>query len=228
MTRGSVPRSATRLCAALLTCAVIGGCVALAPPPADPAAAEARFAEAEQAIRSGDRELATTLLHAAEAADPTNPRTYLRLGLLLELAADPAGADAAYRRGLARTTDTPERHELAYRGALVAAFKLADRERPREVLKTLPEDDPRRDDLAAVVALGDGDGRAALALLNQARKHPLTAEQGAQLNYHAALAYLLLGESELSLTALYNAVNLADRHPIVREIEQLREQIKSR
>lgn len=225
MLRGTVPNTTARLFVVLLVVILMGGCTLMRTPPTDPAVADDRFFEAEQAIRTGDLQGADGLLQAAEEADPLNPRTYLRLGNLLELAMDPPRAAAAYRRGIAHAQGTSELAELAYRCGLLAALKLDDRKLARELLSSLPQNDPRREDLAAALAIAEGDGRTALAHLNQARNHPVTAEQGALLSYHAARAYQLLGDIDHARTALYSAVNLAGRTAIVKDIEQLRNQL---
>jgi predicted negative regulator of RcsB-dependent stress response len=68
-----------------------------------------------------------------------------------------------------------------------------------------------------------GDGRKALAELNDARTLPLSQELSSIILYHAARAYYLTGEVDRALQILYEAINRAGYTPISRDIGEFRD-----
>lgn len=108
-------------------------------------------ARGEAALARGELEEATAIFREAVAAEPTDPRAQLDLGLALELANDYEGAEAAYRQAI--TIDPDFAEALNNLGLL-----LRDRERASEAVPLL------RRAVSIEAAMADGWMNLALAL----------------------------------------------------------------
>lgn len=153
-------------------------------------------ARGEAALARGELEEATAIFREAVAADATDPRAQLDLGLALELANDYAGAEAAYREAIAIDADFAE--ALNNLGLL-----LRDRERGSEavpLLRRAVEIEPGMADAWMNLALAleeSGDDRGAEEAYRQtvriAPNDPMV---------RANLGLLLLRNGEESAAAL--------------------------
>jgi tetratricopeptide (TPR) repeat protein len=161
---------------------------------------------------------------AARLLVPADPALDFRLGMVQEHLGNYGVAADFYRTALKEKNLPDElRHELTYRLALLAAFRLQGGEQVPALLSTLPPTSAYAADLQAVLALLAGDGRKALAALNTARSLPLTQEMSSIILYHAARAYYLTGEVDRALRSLFDAINLAGYAPVTKDISEFRE-----
>lgn len=195
------------------------------------AAKEERLAQLQQRLAAGDAAwqgrnyvVARRAYGAAHLLAPTDAPLALRLGTVHEHLGSYAEAADLYRAAL-QGKDFPAalRHDLTYRLALLEAFRLHGEAQVPTLLTTLPPTSPYAADLKAVLALLAGDGRKALAALNEARTLPLSQELSSIILYHAARAYYLTGDVDRALQSLFEAINLAGYAPISRDISEFRE-----
>lgn len=196
-----------------------------------PEARRERRAQLQQHMTTGDAAWqardyagARSAYDAARLLAPADAALAFRLGMVHEHLGSYAEAAAVYRTALQRKILPVElQHELTYRLALLEAFRLNRAEQVRALLATLPSTSPYAADLQAVLALLAGDGRQALAALNEARSLPLSQELSSIILYHAARAYYLIGEFDRALQSLYEAINRAGYAPISRDISEFRD-----
>lgn len=196
-----------------------------------PQAKRERLAQLQQHVAAGEaawqvRDYATAreAYGAAHLLAPADAPLAFRLGTIHEHLGSYAEAADLYRAAL-QGKDLPAglQHDLTYRLALLEAFRLHGEAQVPALLATLPPTSPYAADLRAVQALLAGDGRKALAALNQARTLPLSQELSSIILYHAARAYYLTGEIDRALQSLYEAINRAGYAPVSRDIGEFRD-----
>lgn len=195
------------------------------------AAKQERLAQLQQHVAAGeaawqqrDYAAARDAYRAAFLLSPVDAPLAFRLGYIHEHLGNYAEAAEVYRAGLQVASLPAElQHDLTYRLALLEAFRLHGEEQLPRLLATLPPTSAYAADLQAVQALLAGDGRKALAALNQARTLPLPQELSSTILYHAARAYYLTGEVDRALQNLYEAINRAEYAPISKDIAEFRE-----
>lgn len=182
------------------------------------------LAAGEAAWQGRDYASARDAYGAAHLLAPADAALAFRLGVIHEHLGNYAEAADLYRTALQGKKLPDElRHEMTYRLALLEAFRLDGAAQLPALLVTLPPASPYAADLQAVLALLAGDGRKALAALNEARTLPLSQELSSIILYHAARAYYLTGEDDRALQSLFEAINRAGYAPISRDISEFRE-----
>lgn len=181
-------------------------------------------ASGEAAWRVRDFPAARNAYSAAHLLAPEDAVLTLRLGLIHEHLGTYAEAADFYRAAL-KERDIPAalQHELTYRLALLEAFRLDGGGEIPTLISTLPPTSPYAADLQAVQALLAGDGRKALAALNQARTLPLSKEMSSIILYHAARAYHLTGDVDRAIQSLFAAINSAGYAPVSKDISEFRD-----
>jgi tetratricopeptide (TPR) repeat protein len=189
------------------------------PAKSSPEQARGFQAEGENLFDQSQIPAALVAMRKAADADPTDVQIASRLGELHEFVDEPEMALNIYRKVLGRTGLPSALHEeLTYRSALICMLKLNQREAAATLYALLPPG-PRRTDLQAVMLLADGNPRSALTLLNTVREQPLEQTVAARVALHAARAYIALGSADEALALLYQAINLAGRSAVTRDIE---------
>lgn len=182
------------------------------------------LAAGEAAWQGRDYETARSAYDAARLLAPADAPLAFRLGMVNEHLGNFAAAGDLYRAALqGKKLPAELQHELTYRLALLEAFRLHGAAQVPALLATLPPTSPYAADLQAVLALLAGDGRKALAALNEARTLPLSQELSSIILYHAARAYYLSGDVDRAMQNLYEAVNRAGYAPISRDISEFRD-----
>lgn len=180
----------------------------------------------ETAWQARDYTAARTAYRQAQLLAPGDGRLAFRLGYIEEVLGNYSDAADIYRAALKSDGLPAElQYDLTYRLALLEAFRLHGEAQLPRLLATLPPVSAYAADLQAVVALLAGDGRKALAALNEARTFPLPQELSSIVLYHAARAYHLAGENDRALQSLYDAINRAGYSPISKDIAEFREQL---
>lgn len=182
----------------------------------------------EVAWQGHDYTAARSALAQARLVAAADGQMAFQLGYLHEKLGNYADAASVYRDALqVKTVSVELQHDLTYRLALLEAFRLHGEALVPGLLATLPPDSAYAADLHAVLALLAGDGRKALAALNQARNLPLTQELSSIILYHAAKAYSLTGEVDRAMQNLYEAINRAGSSPISKDIAEFRDYLRS-
>jgi len=182
------------------------------------------LAAGEAAWQGRDYASARDAYGAAHLLAPPDAPLALRLGIIHEHLGSYAEAADLYRAGLkGKKLPAGLRDDLTYRLALLEAFRLHGEAQLPALLATLPPASPYAADLQAVLALLAGDGRKALAALNEARTLPLSQELSSIILYHAARAYYLTGDAGRALQSLYEAINRAGYAPISKDIGEFRD-----
>lgn len=196
---------------------LLSGCAGMTP---DSRTAEEHRQRAEELVFAKDYSGAADELDLALRQEPGVGSLYLRLGELLEVLGETEDARGIYEKGMRTIAKDTSRHrEIAYRLALLYASKLNRPEQARELLAEFPEGSVVRFDLEAAIAIGEGDGRKALSLLNQALRQEVVKTMAARILFHAAQAYDLLGDQEKTSKSLYQAINAANELGLVKDIE---------
>ena len=194
-------------------------------------AKEERLVQLQQHVAAGEAAWQAHDYGAARSAyvqarflSPADASLAFRLGYVDEKLGNYADAASVYRDALKVAGIPVElQHDLTYRLALLEAFRLHGEAQVPRLLATLPPTSAYAADLQAVLALLAGDGRKALAALNQARILPLSQELSSIILYHAARAYHLTGEVDRALQNLYEAINRAEYAPISKDIAEFKE-----
>jgi len=101
-------------------------------------------------------------------------------------------------------------------------FKLDEAE---ELLQRMPGTSIERYDVAAFLYYQASQYEESLKLLNKALERVRSADQKALLLYHAALVYLKLEDEKNTFGSLYYAINNAEHLGLIRDIEQLWQEI---
>lgn len=223
---GSIWRYAPHGVAPLLLALLLPSCL-MSPAP-DPERATILQSQAEERFATRDFVAAAATMSEAVTADPTNLERALRLGEFHEFLDQPDQAFAVYAKTATGQPAAPLRDEAAYRAALLLMLQLGRSAEARPLLDRLPADTPRRKDGEAVLVMVNGDPRLALTLFNQLSQQPLEQFVGARVAYHAALAFGHLNAIPQAYGALFQAINLAERSIIARDVERYRDQLKAR
>lgn len=211
-------RQTATLC---LLCCLLAGCSATFPS-VDPVAAKEHRNRAEELIYRKDYPGASSELAQAIRRSPQDGYLYLRHAEIQEVLGKNREARATYAKGRrALAEDAPHHPELTYRQALLVAAKLNDPQQALSLRDELAEGSIRRLDVEATIAVGEGHGRQALLLLNEALRQQPTTDTAARILYHAARAYQLLGDQKNANGALYQAINLTKDLALTKDIEGL-------
>jgi tetratricopeptide (TPR) repeat protein len=183
-------------------------------------------ARAEQLIKQKAYSSAARQYQIAIVKAPTVGQYYLRRAEVLERIDEDREAHQTYERALETVPeDDPDYVEIMYRLALVDAnhlFKLDDAE---ELLQRLPEKSIEKIDLAAFLYYQASQFDLSISLLNKALERVRSADQKALLLYHAALVYVKLEDQKNIFGSLFFAINNAEHLGLIRDIEQLWEEI---
>ncbi len=212
----------------LISCTLalfLGGC-AMLPAKDDPRPIEAVISRAEQLVKSKAYAAAAKQYAIVITKDPTVGQYYLRRAEILERIDEDKEAHRTYERAMKMITEEdPDHLQVMHRLALVDAnhlFKLDDAE---ELLMRMPAKSIERLDLSAFLYYQSSQPDQAIALLNKALEKVRSADQKALLLYHAALVYVKLEDQKNTFGSLYYAINNAEHLGLIRDIEQLWQEI---
>ena len=158
--------------------------------------------------------------------DPLVGRYYLRRAELLERIDEDKDAHRTYEKALKIVPeDDPDQLQIMHRLALVDANHLYKLDEAEELLQRMPPRSVEKIDLAAFLYYQASQYDLAISLLNKALEKTRNADQKALLLYHAALIYVALGDQKNTFGSLYYAINNAEHLGLIRDIEQLWEEI---
>jgi tetratricopeptide (TPR) repeat protein len=197
----------------------LGGC-AHRNPQADPISAAEHQGRAEALIRGRNYPGAAEELTLALRQNPRSAELRLRRGELLEALGDYREARDNYQEGLKfLEAESPLYPEMTYRLAFLLLDKLDKPKRARVLASSLGKAAAERADLQAVMALREGAPREALALLTPALLDAPSRPMIPRILFHAAQAYNLLGEEDLTRSTLFQAINHSENLSLTRDIE---------
>lgn len=192
----------------------------------DPRQVEDVVSRAEQLVKSKAYAAAAHQYAIAILKDPVVGRYHLRRAELLERIDEDKEAHRTYERAMKMVPeDDPDHLQIMHRLALIDAnhlFKLDDAE---ELLQRMPKRSIEKLDLAAFLYYQASQYDMAISLLNKALERVRSADQKALLLYHAALIYVRLEDQKNTFGSLYYAINNAEHLGLIRDIEQLWQEI---
>ncbi len=204
---------------------LLGGCAAVSVKE-DNRPVEAVVDRAEQMIKAKAYAAAAEQYAIAIDKEPTAGKYYLRRAELLERIDEDKEAHKTYERGLKMVPeDDPDQVQLMHRLALVDANHLFKLDEAEALLKRLPKRSIEKLDLAAFLYYQSSQFDESITLLNKALERVRDADQKALLLYHAALIYVKLDDQKNTFGSLYFAINNAEHLGLIRDIEQLWQEI---
>lgn len=209
----------------LLTALVIAGCAGMVRKD-DPRPAADIVNHAEQLVKSKAYAAAAAQYAIVIDKEPAVGKHYLRRAELLERIDADKDAYQTYQQAMKRVPEEdPDHLGLMHRLALIDANHLFKIEEAEDILKRMPEKSVEKLDLAAFLYYQASQYDQAIRLLNKALERVRNADQKALLLYHAALVYVKLGDEKNTFGSLYYSINNAEHLGLIRDIEQLWQQI---
>ena len=154
--------------------------------------------------------------------EPTVGKHYLRRTELLERIDQDEDAYKVYQQAMELVPDDdPQKVSIIHRLALINANHLFKIEEAEDLMNKLPDKSLEKYDTAAFLYYQSSQYDMAIKLLNKALERVRTADMKALLLYHAALIYVKLEDQKNLFGALYYSINNADHLGLIRDIEQL-------
>lgn len=192
----------------------------------DPRPVEAVVDRAEQLVRNKAYAAAAQQYAIIVAKAPAVGRYYLRRAELLERIDEDEEARRTYELAMKMVPeDDPDHLQIMHRLALVDANHLYNLDEAEELLQRMPENSIERLDLAAFLYYQASQFDQSIILLNRALEKVRSPDQKALLLYHAALVYVKLKDQKNTFGSLYYAINNAEHLGLIRDIEQLWQEI---
>jgi tetratricopeptide (TPR) repeat protein len=184
------------------------------------------ISRAEQLVQSKAYAAAAQQYAIVILKDPVVGRYYLRRAEILERIDEDKEAHRTYERALDMVPeDDPDFIQIMHRLALVDANHLYKLDEAEELLERLPKRSVEKLDLTAFLYYQASQYDTAISLLNKALEKVKTADQKALLLYHAALIYVKLQDQKNTFGSLYYAISNAEHLGLIRDIEQLWQEI---
>jgi tetratricopeptide (TPR) repeat protein len=212
----------------LLGCTLVlllGGCAGT-PGKNDPRPVGEVVNRAEQLIQGKAYAAAAYQYTIVIAKDPTVGRYYLRRAEVLERIDEDKDAYRTYEQAMKMVSeDDPDHLEIMHRLALIDANHLYKLDEAEELLQRMPGTSIERYDTAAFLYYQASQYDESIELLNTALERVRSADQKALLLYHAALVYLKLEDEKNTFGSLYYSINNAEHLGLIRDIEQLWQEI---
>jgi len=209
---------------ALLLC--IGGCANVLPAKEDPRPVEDIIDRAEQLIRTKAYAAAAKQYAVVLIKEPKIGRYYLRHAEILERIDEDKEAYRTYERAMEMVAEEdPDHLQLMHRLALINANHLYKLDEAEDLLLRMPGTSIERYDVAAFLFYQASQYDESIKLLNKALERVTSPDQKALLLYHAALVYLKLEDEKNTFGSLYYAINNAEHLGLIRDIEQLWQEI---
>lgn len=203
----------------------LGGCAGRATKD-DPRPVEDVVSQAEQLVKGKAYAAAAAQYAVVIAKEPAIGRYYLRRAELLERIDEDKEAHHTYEQAMKRVAeDDPDHLQLMHRLALIDANHLFKLDEAEALLQRMPGTSVERYDLAAFLYYQASQYTESLKLLNQALERVNSTDKKALLLYHAALVYVKLRDQKNTFRSLYYAINNATHLGLVRDIEQLWQEI---
>jgi tetratricopeptide (TPR) repeat protein len=187
----------------------LGGCTGVSIKN-DPRPIDDVISRAEQLVQSKAYAAAAHQYAIVILKDPVVGRYYLRRAEILERIVP---------------EDDPDYIQIMHRLALIDANHLYKLDEAEELLERLPKWSVEKLDLTAFLYYQANQYDTAISLLNKALEKVKTADQKALLLYHAALIYVKLQDQKNTFGSLYYAISNAEHLGLIRDIEQLWQEI---
>lgn len=175
---------------------------------------------AAQAIDEKRYQDATQALQQAADSDPGHA-DYLLLGNLQEALEQYRPAQKTYQRGLTHTSNDNLQQRLYFHWATLEALELDRPERARDLANKLPAGSDGRLNLEILQAIQKNHYDAALRLAQQISSRSDDKEMIGWAHYHAARAWVAVGNNGKAFEALFHAINHARDHGLVARITRL-------
>ncbi len=154
--------------------------------------------------------------------EPTVGKHYLRRTEIMERIDQDEEAYEVYQQAMKMVpADDPHKVSIIHRLALINANHLFKIEEAEDLMQMLPEKSIEKYDTSAFLYYQASQYELAIKLLNKALERVRTADMKALLLYHAALIYAKLKDQKNLFGALYYSINNAQHLGLIRDIEQL-------
>ena len=203
----------------------LGGCAGVSVKD-DPRPIEDVINRAEQLIQGKAYSAAAKQYAVVIAKDPAIGRHYLRRAEILERIDEDKEAYRTYQQAMEMVAEEdPDHLQIMHRLALINANHLFKLDEAEELLQRMPGTSVERYDLAAFLYYQASQYEESITLLNKALERVRSADLKALLLYHAALVYLKLDDQKNTYGSLYYAINNAEHLGLIRDIEQLWQEI---
>lgn len=187
---------------------------------------EAVVQQAEELIKAKAYAAAAKEYAIAIRKSPTTGKYYLRRAEALERIDEDNEAQRTYKRALKSIAEEdPDHLQVMHRLALINANHLFQIDDAEELMQKMPEKSIEKYDTSAFLYYQAHQYDRAINLLNKALERVRTADMKALLLYHAALIYVKLQDQKNTFGSLYFAINNAEHLGLIRDIEQLWEEI---
>lgn len=208
----------------LLTCAILlaCGCSSRYVAKDDQRNVKDVIASAERLVKSkayakAAREYAIVILK-----EPNVGKHYLRRTEILERIDEDEEAYEVYQEAMENVPeDDPDRISIIHGLALINANHLFKIEEAEDLMQMLPDKSIEKYDTSAFLYYQSAQYELSLRLLNKALERVRSADMKALLLYHAALIYTKLKDQKNLFGALYYSINNAEHLGLIRDIEQL-------
>jgi len=210
---------------ALVLC--LGGCASVSiSGKDDPRPVGDIISRAEQLVHNKAYAAAAEQYAAVLVKEPAVGHHYLRRAEILERIDEDKEAYRTYEQAMKMVAeDDPDHLQIMHRLALIDANHLYKLDEAEGLLLRMPGKSVERYDVAAFLLYQASQYEESLKLLNKALERVRSADQKALLLYHAALVYLKLEDEKNTFGSLYYAINNAEHLGLIRDIEQLWQEI---
>lgn len=213
----------------LLICTITllsGGCSGGAQVKNDNRSVDEVIINAEQLVNARAYAAAAKEYAIVLLKEPTVGQYYLRRTELLERIDQDEEAYQVYQKAMKKVSeDDPYHLKLMHRLALINANHLFKIEEAEDLLQRMPELSIEQLDTSAFLYYQASQFDLSIKLLNKALERVRTADMKALLLYHAALVYVKLEDQKNLYGSLYYSINNAEHLGLIRDIEQLWEEL---
>lgn len=204
---------------------LLAGCAIPGNSPHDGLSAEEYRQQAYHSIHEKRYAGGAKLLQKAIDREPRS-EDYLLLGDLREVLEQYRAARSAYKKGLATKPGAKLHQALVFHWATLEALEFNNPTEAAELASGLNENSAEALTLQAIQALQKNHFDTALRLTDQVSSRPADQEIKGWAHYHAARAWIAVGNESKALEALFFAINNARGHGLVSRITRLWEDLK--
>jgi len=211
----------------LATTFLLGGCGGGIPTVAnDRRPVEDVINRAEQLVKSKAYAAAAQQYAIVIQKEPAVGKYYLRRAEILERIDEDMAARGTYEQALDHVSEEdPDHIKIMHRLALINANHLFRIEEAEDLFERMPDGSIEKYDTSAFLYYQASQYDKAISLLNKALERVRTTDMKALLLYHAALIYVKLKDEKNTFGSLYFAINNAEHLGLIRDIEQLWQEI---
>lgn len=216
---------ATYVSLLLLSLLQLAGCATSGKTPTSGLSAEEYRQQAYHSIYEKRYADSAKLLEKALVLEPSGA-DYLLLGDIQEALRQYRPARSSYQKGHQIDVDEELKQLFIFRWATLEALEFKDSAKASELALLLPEGSPAALNLQALQAIEKNHFDTALRLTEQISSSTAEQEMKGWAHYHAANAWIAVGNKNKAFQSLFFAINHARGHGLVDRITRLWEELK--